>query len=358
MRFSYYLLKFCQILLFPFSLLYGLIITIRNYLYDKSILKSVSFDLPLICVGNLSAGGTGKSPMVECLLALLKEHFATATLSRGYKRKTKGYLLANDITTTVDIGDEPMQFHLKFPDVAVAVGEKRAAAIPRLLQDRPETKVIILDDAFQHRSIKPGFNILLTEYSDLFTCDFFLPTGNLRDQRSSYKRADIIVVTKCAEEMPEEKKLAITKEIAPLPNQQVFFTSIEYGKLYHIASKEERTLASTDEVLLVCGIANPKPLGDYISQKAKLNYNLFFSDHHTFTLHDVAEIKRRFSEITAEHKIIVTTEKDAVRLTQFKAELVNLPVFVIPVQHHFLFGEGEQFNTFVHTFIENFSMSK
>ncbi|MDB5232230.1 MAG: lpxK, partial [Chitinophagaceae bacterium] len=195
MNFNSFFLKSFRILLLPFSILYGLIIILRNFFYDKNYLKSAEFNFPLICVGNLAVGGTGKSPMVEYIAEiLLQSGFKIATLSRGYKRKTKGYLIANSTTTAIDIGDEPMQFHQKFPEAAIAVGEERIVAIPQILHDRPETEVIILDDAFQHRSVKAGFNILLTQYKDLFTQDFFLPTGDLRDQPASYKRADVIVI--------------------------------------------------------------------------------------------------------------------------------------------------------------------
>ena len=201
--FSSFFLKSFRILLLPFALLYWLVIAIRNWLYNKKIIPSASFGLPLICVGNLSVGGTGKSPMVEYLVRLLKDQFKIATLSRGYKRKTKGYALANKESTALEIGDEPMQFHIKFPDVPVAVGEERLDAIPQLLHDRPGTEAIILDDAFQHRAIKAGLNILLTDYNNLFTRDFYLPTGDLRDLKSEYKRAEIIVVTKCKPDLTD-----------------------------------------------------------------------------------------------------------------------------------------------------------
>ena len=191
--FSNFFLKSFRILLLPFALLYWLAIGIRNWFYNKKILRSTSFALPLICIGNLSVGGTGKSPMAEYLIRLLKDQFKVATLSRGYKRRTKGYALANKESTALDIGDEPMQFHIKFPEIPVAVGEERLDAIPQLLHDRPGTEAIILDDAFQHRSIRAGLNILLTEYSNLFTRDFYIPTGDLRDLKSEYKRAEIIV---------------------------------------------------------------------------------------------------------------------------------------------------------------------
>jgi tetraacyldisaccharide 4'-kinase len=220
-------LKSFRILLFPFALIYLLIILIRNKLFDKGFFSSAEFGLPLICVGNLSVGGTGKSPMVEFLVRNLKDDFKVATLSRGYKRKTKGYALANEKSDALEIGDEPMQFHLKFPGLPVAVGEERLDAISQLLHDRPETQCIILDDAFQHRAIKAGMNILLTDYNNLFTRDFYLPTGDLRDLKSSYKRAEIIVVTKCDPDITEKERKEITDEIEPLANQHIFFT----GKL-------------------------------------------------------------------------------------------------------------------------------
>ncbi|MEI9945280.1 MAG: tetraacyldisaccharide 4'-kinase [Chitinophagaceae bacterium] len=236
--FSNFFLRSFRILLLPFALLYWLGLVIRNWLYDKNISQSSSFALPLICVGNLSIGGTGKSPMVEYLLRLLKDKYSVATLSRGYKRKTKGYALADDDSTALDIGDEPMQFHLKFPNVPVAVGEERLDAISQLLQDKPATEAIILDDAFQHRAIKAGLNILLTDYNNLFTRDFYLPTGDLRDLKSQYKRAQVIVITKCDPAISEQEKQRIIKEINPKPHQSIFFTAISYGEPYHILDKK------------------------------------------------------------------------------------------------------------------------
>jgi len=191
------LLKSFRYLLLPITWMYGCVIWLRNKLYDKNILKSSSFNFPIICVGNLATGGTGKTPMTEYLVRLLKKDYKTATLSRGYKRKTTGFAIADEDTTALEIGDEPMQFHQKFPDVTIAVGEERIVAIPQLLHDRPETEVIILDDAFQHRQVRAGLNIILTDYSNLYTRDLILPAGDLRDVRSSSKRADIIIVTKC-----------------------------------------------------------------------------------------------------------------------------------------------------------------
>lgn len=354
MRFNLYLLKSFRVLLFPFSLIYGLIVIIRNYFFDKNIVKSVSFNLPIIGIGNLSVGGTGKSPMVEYLINLLHLKYEVATLSRGYKRKTKGYALANADTTALEIGDEPMQFHNKFPHIAVAVGEERMVAIPQLLHDRPETDIIILDDSFQHRWINPEFNILLTEYSNLFTRDFFLPTGDLRDQRTSYKRADIVVVTKCPPDITDEEMDKIRKEINPLPNQLVFFTEIQYGEPYHIITKDKRAVFLEDEVLLVCGIANPQPLKDYLAKHVKTYYQLSFSDHHIFTIDELKEISKKFDDIKWERKIIITTEKDAVRLIKFNEAIQRLPVYVLPVQHRFLGSSGKQFDETVINRINSF----
>ncbi|HEV3251176.1 MAG TPA: tetraacyldisaccharide 4'-kinase, partial [Puia sp.] len=224
MNFNIPFLKPIRILLFPFSILYGVVVCIRNWCFDKKLFSSASFNLPVICIGNLAAGGTGKSPMVEFLVRKLKDDFKVAVLSRGYKRKTKGYALANETSTALDIGDEPMQFHLKFPEITVAVGEERIDAIPQLLHDRPDTKAIILDDAFQHRSVTAGLNILLTDYNNLFTRDWFLPTGDLRDEKRSYKRSQFIVVTKCKKDLSEIEKQEIIREIRPLQNQEIFFS--------------------------------------------------------------------------------------------------------------------------------------
>jgi tetraacyldisaccharide 4'-kinase len=356
MNFNAFFLKSFRVLLLPFALLYGLVVTIRNFLYNRGVLRTARFNLPLICVGNLAVGGTGKSPMVEYLLHLLQHKYQVATLSRGYKRKTKGYALAGATSTALDIGDEPMQFHLKFPDVAVAVGEERIVAIPQLLHDRPETKVIILDDAFQHRSVTAGLNIVLTDYSNLFTRDYFLPTGDLRDQRLSYKRTDIIIVTKCPNNLDEAERAAITREIAPLKGQQLYFTTIQYGIPYHIINRKERPIQLIDEVLLVCGIANPRPLQQYLSDSTATYYQQDYSDHHIFRIDDLKDIRKRYENINAPQKMIVTTEKDAVRLLKFRQELDNLPLYVLPVRHDFLFNEGAIFNRQIIDFVENFQL--
>jgi tetraacyldisaccharide 4'-kinase len=351
---SSWFLRSFRILLLPFAVIYWAIIWLRNRMYDKNILKSAQFGLPIICVGNLSVGGTGKSPMVELLVRLLKDQFKVATLSRGYKRKTKGYALANEHTTAIDIGDEPMQFHRKFRDVPVAVGEQRLEAVPQLLHDRPETEVIILDDAFQHRAIKAGLNILLTDYSNLFTRDFYLPTGDLRDLKSSYKRADIIVVTKCKPDLSEEEKKELVSEIKPQAHQHIFFTTIHYGAPYHISDGSHAFINDDTEVLLVTGIANPRHLKKYLESQLEIYYMMQYGDHHIFTIDDFNDIKQRFNKIDADKKIIITTEKDAMRLLKFENELHALPFYVLPIEHQFLFNEGTKFAALVSNFIINF----
>ncbi len=260
------MLKYLKYLLYPFSLLYGLIMWLRNRLYDTSVLTAVEFDVPVIAVGNLSMGGTGKTPHVEYLIKLLKDLYPVATLSRGYQRSTKGYVLANAQTTANDIGDEPMQFHQKFPDIKVCVGEERMLAIPQLLGEAPDTRVILLDDAFQHRSVKPGLNVLITDYSRRFTKDHVVPFGYLRENRKGYKRADLIIVSKCPPGLSTAAARKIREEIKPLPGQQLYFTCLQYGDMYDLFTREPILPDAGTTVLLVCGIARPQPLLEHLKQ--------------------------------------------------------------------------------------------
>lgn len=328
---------------------------LRNWLFDKSILKSAAFNFPVICVGNLAVGGTGKTPMVEYLIRLLKNEYVIATISRGYKRKTKGFGIANENTTALEIGDEPMQFHKKFPDITVAVGEERLVAIPNLLQERSNTQVIILDDAFQHRQVKAGLNILLTEYKDLYTHDFPLPAGDLRDIRSSAKRAEIVIVTKCNPDLPIAERDAIEDELELKASQSLYFSSILYGKPYHLFSKQLTTLSEYADVLLICGIANPTPLKDFITLQVNSYDMLRYPDHHIFDSDDLLDIKKQFEKIKSEKKIIITTEKDGVRLQKFEQELASYPVYVLPIEHAILFNKAPEFHQQVISFITSFN---
>ncbi|RYG42096.1 MAG: hypothetical protein EOO01_23765 [Chitinophagaceae bacterium] len=244
------------------------------------------------------------------------------------------------------------QFFQKFPEATIAVGEERRLAIPNIIRDRPGTDVVVMDDAFQHRSVKAGLNILLTDYSHLFTRDWFLPTGNLRDAKSSYKRADIIVVTKADPTLSVSQKAGLTAEIRPVPGQEVFFSAIAYGMPYAIFSRAEVKKPDDQEIMLLTGIANPAPLKKHIMENAVLADEIIFNDHHNFTAADLDLVRERFKGMKANNKLILTTEKDAVRLLAFKKQIQGLPIYVIPIQTRFLFDGEHRFNDIITTFIQ------
>jgi tetraacyldisaccharide 4'-kinase len=350
-------LKSFRLLLFPFTLVYSLVARIRNLLYDRGWLPSTRFNVPVICVGNLCVGGTGKSPMVEFLLAHLTPRSKVATLSRGYRRRTRGYILAGSATTALEIGDEPMQFHRKFPEVAVCVGEKRVEAVPQLLYDRPETEVIVLDDAFQHRSISAGLNILLTDYSNLYTRDFFLPAGDLRDSRQRASKADVIIVTKCPVDLTNQQAAEIRNEINPKQHQSLFFTSITYDIPYRAINRTPQPLEADMEALLICGIANPDPLKRWLEKKVSGYEMMKFRDHHIFNVDDLREIRKHFQALRSPKPVILTTEKDMVRLEKFGQELQSLPILVLPIKVGFLFGGETAFRRIIDNFIDKYSDS-
>jgi tetraacyldisaccharide 4'-kinase len=293
-------------LLFPFALLYGLITFIRNYLYDKGILKSYTFDVPVIVVGNLSVGGTGKTPQIEYLIRLLSSKYSIATLSRGYKRKSKGFVLANAHASASQLGDEPYQYYKKFPQIQVAVDADRRNGITQLLQLTSKPDVLLLDDAYQHRRVKAGFYILLTSYDELYAYDFMLPTGNLRESKSGAKRANMIIVTKCPPTISEIARANIKSVLqSEVP---VFFSSIEYDDtVYSATSTLPLSELNTQPKLLVAGIAKPKPIFDFLQQDG--DRCISFPDHHEFSSNDIERLKEE-----SEGQLIVTTEKDFVRL--------------------------------------------
>jgi len=318
MFYTFFLRSF-RLLLLPFSILFWLILLFRSFLYQKKWLRSATFGLPLITVGNLAVGGTGKSPLIEYLINLLQSNYKVATLSRGYRRRTRGYAFAKPDVTAL----------------AIAVGEERLLAIPELLHDFPSTEVILLDDAFQHRAIQAGLTILLTEHSNLFTRDFYLPTGDLRDLKSRYKEADIIVVTKCDPFLTLDSKKSIINELKPLPSQKIFFTKLTYGDPYHLLSKQPIQFDANTEVLLVTGISNPIPLKKWVEHNTAYYRQLQYRDHHIFTADDLKEMLQEFNKLTPGKGILLTTEKDAVRLEKFEKTVQDLPFFVIPVCHEF-----------------------
>jgi tetraacyldisaccharide 4'-kinase len=352
MNFNAPLFKAIRLLFFPFSIIYGLIIWCRNKCYDLSIFRSVKFRLPVICVGNLSVGGTGKSPMIEYLLKLAGNKYKTATVSRGYKRTTKGVVIADNLSTAEAIGDEPMQFFNKFANATIVVGEKRAEAISQLLELRPGTEMILLDDAFQHRAVTAGLNILLTDFHHRYTRDLLLPAGNLRDEKRSARRADIIIVTKCPHDLSTKSRGQVLTELKALPEQKVYFTSIAYAEPYRLSNGEPVSMNIAHTILLVTGIADPAPLVQHLGNKHKIEA-LRYPDHHVFSQNDISKISAAFSALKGP-KIILTTEKDATRLMAFQNELRELPVCVIPITCSFLFDEGKRFNNIIVTFIERF----
>lgn len=338
---------FLRILLLPFSLLYAVIIFVRNRLYDAGRLKTIEFDFPTICVGNLSVGGTGKTPHVEYLIRLLSGQFKIAVLSRGYLRKTSGYLQVEVNTPANAAGDEAAMLKKKYQHVAVAVCEDRALGVPQLLSAFPQTDVVLLDDGFQHRAVRAGVNIVLTAYDNLFTRDYLLPAGSLRESKSGINRANFIVVTKCPPSLGKEARENIRKEIAPAKNQLLFFSFLQYGQPYLFTDANARLqFDKSYDVLLVSGIAYNENLKEYVRPQVKNLFALDFSDHHDFTRTDVERMTEAFGNIETENKLLLTTEKDAVRLLAFSKWIIEkkLPIFVQPVTVEFFEEDKKLFD--------------
>ena len=313
------------------------------------------FDFPVISVGNLSVGGTGKTPHVEYLIHLLQYVHKVATLSRGYRRSTHGFVIANPQSTASQIGDEPKQFKVKFPETIVTVCEDRVLAIPRILGAHPETDVILMDDAYQHRGIRAGLSILLTEYSNLFTRDYIMPIGWLREEKSNYKRADIIIISKCPLTLSKPEKDVIITEIRPYPYQKIYFSAIQYGPLYSFYDVRLKLELNKDtDVILVCGIAKHEDLKNYLQSKAGNVYVRSFADHHNYDRYDLESIRETITSVGAGKKIIVTTEKDAARLGEHGDWFLQnkIEIFVQPVTVGFLFNEAEKFNADILHYVE------
>lgn len=302
--------------------------TLRNFFFDKGIFKSKSYNFPVIAVGNLSVGGTGKSPMIEYLIKLLENEGRLAVLSRGYRRKTNGFVLADKGSTADDIGDEPMQFHTKFNEIAVAVDGDRQNGISNL-QKLVHPDIVLLDDAFQHRKITAGFYILLTKFDDLFVDDYLLPSGNLRESKRGATRADVIIVTKCPEDISELKQIEIIKKLNV--KQDVYFTSIGYSDTIKGGGNCNIDLLKTTKFTLVTGIANPKPLVDYLEKK-ELNFeHLRYKDHHNFTDKEIEQLSKK--------ELVITTEKDYMRLKDKLSNVSYLPIMTTFVSKKLAFDE-------------------
>lgn len=320
-------------ILYPFSVLYGAITSVRNYLYDKQFLKSTKFKTPTIVVGNLSVGGTGKTPQIEYLIRLLKDNFKVAVLSRGYKRKSKGFVLADSSSNAELIGDEPYQYFTKFETIKVAVDADRVNGIEQLKQLEEKPEIILLDDAYQHRKVEGGFNILLTSYNNLYVDDKMLPTGNLREKENGAERAKAVIVTKCPSNLTDDEQFRITQKLVPKMHQKVFFTTIEYDTAV-VGSSEILVKDLNDyEVLLITGIANPIPLTNFLKEKDVVFEHMKFSDHYFFTEGDVKEIELKFNKLKSKNKIILTTEKDYVRIFDKFKKLHYLPIKTKFINH-------------------------
>jgi len=316
-----------RLALLPLSFIYGAIVRGRNYLYDKGLLKSVSFDLPIINVGNLRVGGTGKTPQIEYLIRLLNADYKVAVISRGYKRQSKGFIVADQTASPEKIGDEPYQIFRKFKDVIVAVDADRVRAIQQVIvQFSPD--VILLDDAWQHRKIQSGFHLLLSPYNQPFYHDYVFPAGNLRDSRKSAKRADIVLVTKSPSVIEADRENSIKSKISAYVPTDIFFSEIAYANQVTNDKKHLSLEVLEDyKILLITGIANPMPLYSFLSEK-NINFDsLKFGDHHRFSTSDLQVIKHKFKALKATKKLILTTEKDFVRLqSHFETDLFYLPI--------------------------------
>jgi len=342
--------------LLPLSWLYGLGVRLRNTLFSMGVLKSRDFDVPVISVGNITVGGTGKTPHVEYLIQLLQDVCRVAVLSRGYKRKSKGFIKATAQSTMPEIGDEPYQMKQKFPRVTVAVDKDRCHGIDQLLADSNKPDVILLDDAFQHRYVKPGVNILLVDYHRLIIYDELLPAGRLREPLEGKDRADVVIVTKCPKDMKPMGFRVITKAMNLYAYQQLFFTTLDYGELHPVFADALHvpTLAELKEhnVLLLTGIASPKQLLHDLSPQVGHVTPLTFSDHHQFTHHDVTTINEVFNQLV-EPRVIITTEKDATRLQQVEglSDCVRANLFVIPINVCFMLEQGNTFNSYIINYV-------
>lgn len=347
-------MKYLRLILFPLSLLYGLVVLIRNWFYDKGIFKSAGFDMPIIVVGNLDVGGAGKSPMTEYLIRLLKSSYKIATLSRGYGRATKGFLMATAQSTASDIGDEPAQFKNKFPDIDVAVCEKRVAGVEHLKDDH---EVIILDDAYQHRALKPGLSILLFDYSRINEPRLLLPAGNLREPLAGRKRADIVVVSKCPSTLTDLEQGRVIKRIRPYSHQSLFFTSITYLPLQNMAGEPvNQAIDAETTIFLLTGIANPTPLLIHLKKQTQSIIHHNYQDHHRFSLKNISKLAGEFEACTAQKKVIITTEKDAQRLGEqdLLAEVLKLPVWVLPIGISFLNNGRQQFDILIQNYVRQY----
>lgn len=337
------MVRFVRWLLFPFSMLYAAVVLLRNWAYDNQLYNSTSFHFPVIIIGNLSVGGTGKSPMTEYVLRRIKPHVNVAVLSRGYGRKTKGFRYVNVHDPAELVGDEPLQIKRKFPDATVVVCENRVHGIAQI-QDQVDA--VLLDDAYQHRKLRPSFSILLIDYESLQHPILPLPTGNFREMLPACKRADTIVITKCPDTLSAQMKFAIESRLRKYTSVPIFYTKIGYQNLQTKSGVllDDSQLGDT-VALIVTGIAKPQPLLSYLKPKLKNTIHLSFRDHHQFSPDDLHKISQTFQHIDAPRKVIITTEKDMQRLPSSFVD--QHPLYFIPIDQTFLFGNAPMFDAII-----------
>lgn len=339
-------------LLYPLALIYGAVAALRRCLFRCGLKKTYIPEIPTIGVGNLSVGGTGKTPHVEYLTRLLSKNYNIATLSRGYRRESRGFVLANELpakqVNVQNIGDEPLQFHTKFPSLKVAVDEKRKDGIEQLCRHCPDLQAIILDDCYQHLPVTPHCRILITEYEAPYCDDLPLPAGNLREMKTAARFADIIIVSKCPEYLSSDEANVLKNRLKPLANQKVFFTKMVYGNPYGLnSSTDSNNIDQNTEVVLLTAIAHPEPLVDYCKNHYKLIKHYRFPDHHYFSEEELQNIKNQYFNIDDSHRILLTTEKDSMRLLyneNLKDMVAALPLFALPIEPCFLFDGGDTFD--------------
>lgn len=349
-------MRFIRLILFPVAIIYWIFILIRNKCYDWGVCKSVAASVPTISVGNLSVGGAGKSPTVEYLIRLLQGEFKIATLSRGYGRKTKGYIEANSLSSPEEIGDEPTQFKQKFNDVTVTVCEDRAIALSML---EKKQDVILMDDAYQHRKVKPGISILLFDYNKVFQSDWILPFGNLREPMRGMNRADVILITKTPKIFSPMERRRVEGKLTVLPHQKIFYSYLRYGNLVplqkHYPIKSFNDLDKKTQVVLLTGIADPTLLINYLNLKLRNVTHLKYPDHHRFDQKDIKKLHNVYNSIESPNKIIITTEKDAMRLKHPKLEslLHEFPVYYLPIEAEIHEKDKEQFDKLIIDYVRS-----
>ncbi len=332
-------------LLLPVSLLYWLITAARNWMFDSGFMKASKFSVPVISIGNLSVGGTGKTPHSIHLIRNLAPHIHVASISRGYKRKTRGFRMVNYMDSAQNVGDEPLLMKKKFPLTPVAVAEDRSIGIPYLIGHAPDTQLVVMDDGFQHRSVAPYINILLTTYDAPFSNDFILPTGRLRESKAGAARADIILVTKCPEDLSRADANAMAEKLAN-EGQKVFFTTYAYGQPYYLYNSLYKLNFQRDiDVLSFSAIAKSSQMNDYLGKQVEQVYEIDFPDHHSFSKRDIAQVILAYQNMTNKKKVLISTEKDATRLLAFRQEFMDakIPLFILPIEVKFLFNQEDEY---------------